>query len=63
MSEQFRSDVRDLCKARDMQVFQTLPQFAQAPLLRILDKMGAPSGYVAPPQPVMDGFMIGGEKL
>ncbi len=63
MSERFRQDVRELCKARDMKVFQDLPKFAQEPLLRILDKMGAPSGYAAPPQPVTDGFMIGGEKL
>lgn len=62
MSERFRTDVRDLCNARDMKVFDSLPDFAKAPLFRILDKMGAPSGYVAPPAK-SDGFMIGGVKL
>jgi hypothetical protein len=63
MSEQFRSDVRTLCKARDSKIFHDLPLSAQAPLFRILDKMGAPSGYTPPPKPVTDGFMIGGEKI
>jgi hypothetical protein len=67
MSEQFRSDVRKLCEARDFAQFSDLPQFIKEPLFRILDKMGEPCGYVPPstelPDDPMDGFIIGGIKL
>ena len=64
MSEQFRSDVRKLCEARDYAQFSDLPTFVKEPLFRILAKMEIPSGYVrVPAEPVLDGFMIGSEKL
>lgn len=63
MSERFRTDVRTLCAARDSSDFAALPSEVKYALFRILDKMGAPSGYVPPAKPVMDGFMIGGSKI